>query len=215
MARGSIQTREWLKQLTYVHFERVTLLCIMFLVGVIAVYAMILATIDLVSDIWVSHSFLEKEALQDTFGHILTIVILLEFNHSIYVALTERAGAIQTRIVVLIGVLVVARKLMLQDFVTLDVQALLGLADCSWRSEDSIGFSLTRTAGVRSPRRKSNVRAPRPGSPAAPDGTHHRTPESPDANRHPAAARAVAKGFVSFDIAAPPEDVATCCIDPW
>ncbi|MFZ0102334.1 MAG: phosphate-starvation-inducible PsiE family protein [Pseudolabrys sp.] len=126
MARGSIQTREWLKQLTYVHFERVTLLCIMFLVGVIAVYAMILATIDLVSDIWVSHSFLEKEALQDTFGHILTIVILLEFNHSIYVALTERAGAIQTRIVVLIGVLVVARKLMLQDFATLDVQALLG-----------------------------------------------------------------------------------------
>ena len=75
-------------------------------------------------------------------------------------SLTERAGAIQTRIVVLIGVLVVARKLMLQDFVTLDVQALLGLADCSWRSEDSIGFSLTRTAGVRSPRRKSNVRAP-------------------------------------------------------
>jgi hypothetical protein len=90
MARGSIQTREWLKQLTYVHFERVTLLCIMFLVGVIAVYAMILATIDLVSDIWVSHSFLEKEALQDTFGHILTIVILLEFNHSIYVA--DRTG---------------------------------------------------------------------------------------------------------------------------
>ena len=103
MARGSIQTREWLKQLTYVHFERVTLLCIMFLVGVIAVYATILAAIDLVSDIWVSHSFLEKEALQDTFGQILTIVILLEFNHSIYVALTERAGAIQTRIVVLIG----------------------------------------------------------------------------------------------------------------
>jgi hypothetical protein len=33
----------------------------------------------------------EKEALQDTFGHILTIVILLEFNHSIYVALPERA----------------------------------------------------------------------------------------------------------------------------
>src|SRR6185295_4798283 len=44
--------------------------------------------------------------------------------------------------------------------------------------------------GVRSPRRKSSLRPPRPGSPAAPDGTHHRTPESPDANRHPAAASA-------------------------
>ena len=49
---------------------------------------------------------------------------------------------------------------------------------------------LTRTTGVRSPRRKSSLRPPRPGSPAAPDGTHHRTPESPDANRHPAAASA-------------------------
>ncbi len=126
MARGPVQRREWLKQLTYVHFERITLLCIMFLVGVIAVYATILAAINLVTDIWVSHSFLEKEALQDTFGQILTIVILLEFNHSIYVALTERAGAIQTRIVVLIGVLVVARKLMLQDFATLEFQVLLG-----------------------------------------------------------------------------------------
>src|SRR4029077_747740 len=87
------------------------------------------------------------------------------------------------------------------------------LADCSWRWEGSIGFSRTRTAGVRRPRRKSNVRAPSPGSPAAPDGTHHWTSESPDANRHPAAARAVAKGFMSLDIAAPPEDVATCCID--
>jgi hypothetical protein len=32
---------------------------------------------------------LEKEALQDTFGQILTIVILLEFNHSIYVAFDD------------------------------------------------------------------------------------------------------------------------------
>ena len=69
---------------------------------------------------------MRRRLCRSTFGHILTIVILLEFNHSIYVALTERAGAIQTRIVVLIGVLVVARKLMLQDFAALDVQALLG-----------------------------------------------------------------------------------------
>ena len=53
-------------------------------------------------------------------------VILLEFNHSIYVALTERTGAIQARIVVLIAILVIARKLMLQDFEALDYESLLG-----------------------------------------------------------------------------------------
>jgi uncharacterized membrane protein (DUF373 family) len=42
------------------------------------------------------------------------------------VALTERTGAIQARIVVLIAILVVARKLMLRDFEALDYQSLLG-----------------------------------------------------------------------------------------
>ena len=64
--------------------------------------------------------------MQDTFGLILTVVILIEFNHSIFVAATERSGAIQTRTVVLITVLVVTRKLMLQDFAALDIQTLLG-----------------------------------------------------------------------------------------
>jgi len=53
-------------------------------------------------------------------------VILLEFNHSIYVALTQGSGVIQTRIVVLIAILVIARKLMLKDHETIDFQTLLG-----------------------------------------------------------------------------------------
>jgi uncharacterized membrane protein (DUF373 family) len=64
--------------------------------------------------------------LKDTFGLILTILILLEFNHSVYIALTEHSGAIQARILVLITILVVARKLMLMDFTTIEAQTLLG-----------------------------------------------------------------------------------------
>jgi uncharacterized membrane protein (DUF373 family) len=79
-----------------------------------------------VSDLMLGESFLDKAALQDTFGLILTIVILLEFNHSIYVAMTQGSGAVQTRIVVLIAVLVIARKLMLKDFDAIDFQTLLG-----------------------------------------------------------------------------------------
>ena len=73
-------------------------------------------------DAIVLYGFLDKAALQDTFGLILTVIILLEFNHSIYVALTHHTGAIQARIVVL----VIARKLMLQDISALDFQTLLG-----------------------------------------------------------------------------------------
>lgn len=126
MALESFTKEAWRKLPAYGQFERVALLCVMLLVGTIIVYAIILSTIRLISDFMLGASFLEKAALQDTFGLVLTVVILLEFNHSIFVAVTEGSGAIQTRAVVLIAMLVVARKLMLQDFVALDFQTLLG-----------------------------------------------------------------------------------------
>lgn len=126
MAFGPFTREEWRKLSTYGQFERLALLCILLMVGAIIVYAVALSAIKLATDFMMGEAFLDKAALQDTFGLILTVVILLEFNHSIFVAITERLGAIQARAVVLIAVLVIARKLMLQDFEKLDLQTLLG-----------------------------------------------------------------------------------------
>jgi uncharacterized membrane protein (DUF373 family) len=112
----------------YLHFERLALALVMLMLSIIVVYAIALAAIQLFSDMLVGESFLDKSALQDTFGLILTILILLEFNHSVYVALAHRSGAIQARLLVLITILVVARKLMLIDFTSIEVQTLLGFS---------------------------------------------------------------------------------------
>ena len=72
--------------------------------------------------------FLEHEMLQDVFGSILTVLILLEFNHSIAVSLKQKTGIIQARIVVLIAILVIARKIILLDFKTASIEALAGHA---------------------------------------------------------------------------------------
>jgi uncharacterized membrane protein (DUF373 family) len=122
----ALDTGKWRNLPAYGQLERIALLCVMFLIGAITAYAIILSAIKLVADFTLGESFLDKAALQDTFGLILTVVILIEFNHSIFVAITERSGAIQTRTVVLIAVLVVTRKLMLQDFATLGIETLLG-----------------------------------------------------------------------------------------
>src|ERR1700730_6642432 len=119
-------TTKWPKLASYGQFERIALGCVLVMLGVITVFAIVLVAIKLVGDLALGESFLDKAALQDTFGLILTIVILLEFNHSIYVALKQGSGAIQTRIVVLIAILVIARKLMLKDYDTVDFQTLLG-----------------------------------------------------------------------------------------
>jgi uncharacterized membrane protein (DUF373 family) len=70
--------------------------------------------------------FLEAEVFKDTFGLILTILILLEFNHSIVSAL-RRAGSIQVSIIVLITITVIARKLILLDYASATPETLLGL----------------------------------------------------------------------------------------
>jgi uncharacterized membrane protein (DUF373 family) len=110
----------------YLQFERVALACIMLMTGAIAVFTIVLTALKLEDDMWRGEAFLDKVALQDTLGFILIILILLEFNHSIWAALTERSGAIQVRILVRITILVIVRKLMLMDFTAASAETMLG-----------------------------------------------------------------------------------------
>lgn len=112
----------------YERFEGAALRYMQLLLAAITLFAMVLVTIDLVRDFGLGEQFMEKEVLQDTFGNILIVLILLEFNHSVHVAVKHRTGAVQVRMVVLIAVLVIARKLMLLDYATVDVRTLLGFA---------------------------------------------------------------------------------------
>jgi len=126
MASKAAITEKWRKYCTYSQFERVALACVMFMIATIAVFAIVFAGIKLAGDLLLGETFVDKAALQDTVGLILTIVILLEFNHSLLVALTEGSGAIQVRMLVRLTILVVARKLMLIDFTAADAKTLLG-----------------------------------------------------------------------------------------
>jgi uncharacterized membrane protein (DUF373 family) len=119
----------------------------MLMLSTITVYAIVITATKLVGDMLLGEAFLDQAALKDTFGLILTILILLEFNHSVYVALTEHSGAIQARILVLITILVIARKLILMDFTTNESQTLLGFGGLLLAmSEGPIGEVITATA---------------------------------------------------------------------
>jgi uncharacterized membrane protein (DUF373 family) len=119
------QSSGWRDLSYYLYFERVALLLVLVMLSAIAAYAIVSAALKLASDMLLGESFLDKAALQDTFGLLLTIVIVLEFNHSIFVALTERTGVIQARLMIIITILVIVRKLMLMDFTTVEPQTLL------------------------------------------------------------------------------------------
>ncbi len=116
--------QEWNELTSYQQFEQVVSRIIMAFVAVVIAYSIVLAAIELVIDFGLGRAFLENEMLQDVFGTILTILILLEFNHSIAVSLKQKTGIIQARIVVLIAILVIARKIILLDFKTASIETL-------------------------------------------------------------------------------------------
>jgi uncharacterized membrane protein (DUF373 family) len=116
----------WRRYLDYRYFERVALGCILIMIAVIAAFAIVFTAVKLAADLRLGEAFVDRAALQDTIGLILIILILLEFNHSVLVSLSEHSGATQVRMLVRITILVVARKLMLIDFSTIQAQTLLG-----------------------------------------------------------------------------------------
>jgi len=110
----------------YEWFEQLILRILVFIISIIIVYALILVGITLVDDFRAGIMFMETGALKDTFGLVLTVIILVEFNHSIVLAIRQRSGAIQVRIIVLIAIIVIARKIVLLDYAAASVETLLG-----------------------------------------------------------------------------------------
>jgi uncharacterized membrane protein (DUF373 family) len=62
---------------------------------------------------------LDHEVFQTVFGEILTLLIALEFNHTLQYVVTRHQSIIQTKVVLLIALLALARK-----FIILDVHAM-------------------------------------------------------------------------------------------
>ena len=111
----------------YERFELIVSCIVLFLVSAVIVYTTVLTSIILIQDFLAGVQFMDSGAFKDTFGLILTILILLEFNHSIVSALRQRAGSMQVSIIVLITITVIARKLILLDYASATPELLVGL----------------------------------------------------------------------------------------
>jgi uncharacterized membrane protein (DUF373 family) len=70
---------------------------------------------------------LDPRAFQAVFGEILTLLIALEFNHTVQYVASHRS-IIQTKVVLLIALLALARKFVILDTQELSAGHLLGLA---------------------------------------------------------------------------------------
>jgi uncharacterized membrane protein (DUF373 family) len=127
MLNIALLKRQWKDLTSYERFEQIVSRIVMLFIAAVIVYALILVAINLVKHFQHGLDFMNTELLQDVFGPILTILILIEFNHSIALSLSKKSGILQARTIVLIAILVIARKVILLDFKTATLSTFAGI----------------------------------------------------------------------------------------
>lgn len=71
---------------------------------------------------------LDHKVFQNVFGEIMTVLIALEFNHTLQYVVTRQQSIIQTKVILLIALLAVTRKFIILDLEETTAEAMFGLA---------------------------------------------------------------------------------------
>ena len=105
--------RDWADLSIYQRFEAFVAFLLRVVIGAVILVALYRLFIDVWDTLVLrSRNPLEHSVFQRVFGGIMTVLIALEFNHTLKYAITRGRGIIQGRIVLLIALLALARKVM-------------------------------------------------------------------------------------------------------
>ena len=121
--------REWAVRSMYQRFEAAVAFLLTLMIGaviVVALYRVIVSVIETL--VLKSLNPLDHSVFQQVFGEIMTLLIALEFNHTVRCAVTGERGIIHTKMVVLIAELALARKIIVTDLLHTPPLATLALA---------------------------------------------------------------------------------------
>ena len=120
---------DWPLLTYYQRFESIVALVLTLIVGLIIVVALFrLACAVVLGLIWGALNPLNHEVFQAVFGEIMTLLIALEFNHTLQYVVTRQQSIIQTNVVLLIALLALARRFIILDLHTVTEGQLFGLA---------------------------------------------------------------------------------------
>ena len=112
----------------YQWFERIVVAILTLLVSLSVVLTLIQAGIALFDVVVVEHHFLDHESFIKVFGAFMTVLIALEFNHTVLPDITGKTPVVKVRAVLLVALLALARKVVLIDFKETGWETVVGLA---------------------------------------------------------------------------------------
>src|SRR6266850_3645068 len=121
--------RDWGLLTVYQRFETTVAFVLTFVIAAVIVVALWRLIIS-VADTLVMRSLnpLDHTVFQVVFGDIMTVLIALEFNHTLQYVITRERGIIQARIVILIALLALVRKVIVTDLSAVSAASVAALA---------------------------------------------------------------------------------------
>ena len=144
---------QWAILSYYQRFESLAAFVLTIIIGLIIVVALYrLASSVILGLVFGVLDPLDPKAFQTVFGEIMTLLIALEFNHTLQYAVSRQQSIIQTRVVILIAILALARKFIILDIHEVSPAEMLGVA--------AMTLALGITYGIM--RYRADVAADRP-----------------------------------------------------
>ena len=120
---------EWAVLTYYQRFESLVAFVLTLLIGLIILVALYRLTVSVVAGLlFGALDPLDYAVFQAVFGEIMTLLIALEFNHTLQYVVTRQQSIIQTKVVLLIALLALARKFIILDLKDVSAEMMLGLA---------------------------------------------------------------------------------------
>ena len=128
-ARWNHYKDRWAILTYYQRFEGAVALVLTLVIALIVLVALYRLCVEVVTSLLVGAvNPLEHSVFQTVFGQIMTLLIALEFNHTLRYVVTRHQSVIQARVVILIAVLALARKFIVLDIRETTPAYLLALA---------------------------------------------------------------------------------------
>ena len=108
--------RDWPLLTAYQRFESVVAFVLTVVIAAVIAVALYRLIISVASTLVLrTLNPLDHTVFQVVFGDIMTVLIALEFNHTLQYVITRQLGIIQARTVILIALLALARKVIVID----------------------------------------------------------------------------------------------------
>jgi uncharacterized membrane protein (DUF373 family) len=118
-----------LPRTAYQFFETLVAAVLTFTVGIVIVVALYRLVVSVVDTLLLqAHNPLAPQVFQAVFGEIMTLLIALEFNHTLQFVITQERSIVQARVVILIALLAIVRKVIVVDLYHSTPESLAALA---------------------------------------------------------------------------------------